>query len=1661
MAAQSLLAKMGMRSAILGTAASLAIAAPLAEGDYSMAAHTDASRIGMYFDRTPGVEKIGVVVMGAEVMSIGAGALQMGSPSASNGALKFYNSTNANTVTMQSGVTSASYTVTLPTAQGAASTFLQNNGSGVLSWVAAPGSGTVTSVGISSTSLSVSGSPVTGAGSITVDLSANSVGNSVLANMATQTIKGRTTVGTGSPEDLTSAQVLGIIGLTNAITGTLTATRVPFASGAAALTDDATMTYSVASGLSVRKINFTGSTSGSASIKVAAVAGSPADLTLPTTSGSAGNFLSTDGAGALSWASGGITGTLVSGRVPFANGTSSLTDSAKMVFSATTGFNVNIGAGGTSTITLGVNAGNTSTTASNTIIIGNGAATLLTSGFSNTLIGVSAAVALTTGISNTYIGTGAAPDASTGDYNTAVGVGAGKFGTGTANTAVGATTGVTGLTGSYNIFLGRDSGSGAATSISNTFIAGADGAFIDNVYFGSGMASASASAYTINGTGGSGTDIAGAALQLAGGRGTGTGVGGAINFQTASVGTTGTSLNALATRFAVTGDGATAWTGIATASAPAVSAANTGRIFYDSTLQKFRYSANGSAYADLVGGGGGGITGTLVSGRVPFADSTSSVTDSAFMTFSTASGFNVNLASSGADNLTLGTTAGKSLTSGARSTLLGVNAGTALTTVSDSTAVGYNALAACTVTGNTAMGSGAADAVTSGAGIVAIGQDALGAGTSGVGNCTAVGSSALTNATGSGNTGLGAGAGLSITSGTNNTHVGFSADAVTGTSSSTIVIGAAANSTASNQMVVGSTTAPINDAYFGRGVVAAAPSTITLNATGGSGTNIGGAALQLAGGRGTGTGVGGSLIFQTAAAGSTGSTLNALVTQLTIDSTGLSTFVGRVVTSASTTTRAGLNLPHGSAPSAPVDGDQWTTSAGLFVRINGVTVGPLAGSSGGITGTLTSGRVPVASGVSTLTDSASLLWSSTNGLSSNYSAGSQNELFGFQAGKSAMSGTNNTYVGNNAGHATTSGSNNVMIGSAVATVCTTGSSSVLIGYNVLGGTITSCTNLVAIGQQASANAATASSDGVFVGYRAGYSSTGAKNIGIGSSACAGAGAGGSGTNNIGIGFSTLSSFTTDVGNIAIGLQALRLQAGATNDGYNVGIGYQTGFFLTTGWGNTLLGTSTGHDGSAGITSGSENICIGHSAGFGIAGTDSNILFIGGSSTTNVGINNTYIGNGRTHASPTSNTFNGTSGSGSNIAGASMTFAGGRGTGTGVGGAIIFRTAKAGSTGSSLNALVTRCSVLQDGGLDWTGIATTSEPAVSAASHGTIFYDSTLQKFRYSANGVAYADLVSSGGITGTLTTGRVPFAASSSSLTDSSGLTYSTANGLSVNKTGNTGAEAIGLNAGVNVTTGQSNALFGLSAGNALTTGNRNHFWGSFAGSNQATSSDNIAVGYSAMIGSGTSANNTGTKNVSLGMNSLFVLTSGSNNICLGYQAGQTITTGSHNIILGVDADVADVTASNQFIAGSATSTINNVYFGKGVSHATPTAYTISGTGGSGTNIAGADLQLAGGPGTGSGAGGSVALRTSTAGGSGSTANAAVTRLMCDGAGNVVIGTAALATNATDGFLNIPSCAGTPTGAPTAYTGRSPIIYDTTNNKLWVYNGSWRGIVLV
>lgn len=82
----------------------------------------------------------------------------------------------------------------------------------------------------------------------------------------------------------------------------------------------------------------------------------------------------------------------------------------------------------------------------------------------------------------------------------------------------------------------------------------------------------------------------------------------------------------------------------------------------------------------------------------------------------------------------------------------------------------------------------------------------------------------------------------------------------------------------------------------------------------------------------------------------TGATLAAGVTASSLTSVGTLTSLtlsGLLTTVASATGSAGITLPHGAAPTTPTNGDLWTTTTGLFARINGSTVGPFgaAGTS--------------------------------------------------------------------------------------------------------------------------------------------------------------------------------------------------------------------------------------------------------------------------------------------------------------------------------------------------------------------------------------------------------------------------------------------------------------------------------------------------------------------------------------------------------------------------------------------------------------------------------------------------------------------------------------------------------------------------------------------
>jgi hypothetical protein len=112
---------------------------------------------------------------------------------------------------------------------------------------------------------------------------------------------------------------------------------------------------------------------------------------------------------------------------------------------------------------------------------------------------------------------------------------------------------------------------------------------------------------------------------------------------------------------------------------------------------------------------------------------------------------------------------------------------------------------------------------------------------------------------------------------------------------------------------------------------------------------------------------------------------------------------GKVNTVASTTDNAGLRIPHGIAPTTPVNGDIWTTTSGLFGRINGVSQQYLTSTSLSdyalLSGATFTGKVNHTSvgglagvnigigGISTSATTAGDLWIATGGTNLNFRDG--------------------------------------------------------------------------------------------------------------------------------------------------------------------------------------------------------------------------------------------------------------------------------------------------------------------------------------------------------------------------------------------------------------------------------------------------------------------------------------------------------------------------------------------------------------------------------------------------------------------------------------------------------------------------------------------------
>ncbi len=248
------------------------------------------------------------------------------------------------------------------------------------------------------------------------------------------------------------------------------------------------------------------------------------------------------------------------------------------------------------------------------------------------------------------------------------------------------------------------------------------------------------------------------------------------------------------------------------------------------------------------------------------------------------------------------------------------------------------------------------------------------------------------------------------------------------------------------------------------------------------------------------------------------------------------------------------------------------------------------------------------------------------------------------------------------------------------------------------------------------------------------------------------------------------------------------------------------------------------------------------------------------------------------------------------------------SGTTIGSAVIYRV---GGTDVAVS----------DGG---TGIGSYTAGDILTASGATTLVKlpigTALQVLRVNAGGTALEYATPAGGISG-LTTNRIPYATSGTTIGDDSALTWDatnnilTVNGASLSTPGSGFNLFLGNAVGNNTLTQNGNIGVGNGIGQVLTSGVGNIGVGATVLSAVTSGSSNIAIGASALATVSTSS-----ANVAIGSSAL-TLATGQTNTAIGGNAGDNITSGSNNLIVGYNIDAQSATASNQL-------SIQNIIFG-------------------------------------------------------------------------------------------------------------------------------------
>lgn len=167
---------------------------------------------------------------------------------------------------------------------------------------------------------------------------------------------------------------------------------------------------------------------------------------------------------------------------------------------------------------------------------------------------------------------------------------------------------------------------------------------------------------------------------------------------------------------------------------------------------------------------------------------------------------------------------------------------------------------------------------------------------------------------------------------------------------------------------------------------------------------------------------------------------------------------------------------------------------------------------------------------------------------------------------------------------------------------------------------------------------------------------------------------------------------------------------------------------------------------------------------------------------------------------------------------------------------------------------------------------------------------------------------------------------------------------------------------------------------------------------------------YSVIIGdsAGEALTSSSSRNVIIGSEAAKYETAISNSVLIGNgvlgQSAATYTGSGPVLAIGRGAGTDLTTQQNIAVFGSATTPLNDWYFGESYSTATPSDVTFQPSVGSGTNIAGSSFYLRGGAGTGNATPGKLYLQYASAGSSGATVQSYTTAVTIDSTATDVTG---------------------------------------------------------